>query len=146
MPSRHSFSTKCQVPDVENRNLVLPAQRAPGQCDMFCFQESMLNVHSICKLPRENINSPVIILCDLQQIAWKAFTSEKNEFPTFKLNKANPNSKEGGNRGSLSGFLQKKYAFSGFPQIFFQLSGTPKWHFPVSGHILCIFSGFPGLF
>ena len=50
-----------------------------------------------------------------------------------------------GDRGSVSGFPQEKYAFSGFPHIFFQLSVTPKWHFPVFGQIFCIFSGFPGL-
>ena len=49
-----------------------------------------------------------------------------------------------GNRGSVAGFPQKKYAFSGFPQIFFIFPWLQNGAFQF--HIFCIFPGFPGLF
>ena len=47
---------------------------------------------------------------------------------------------------SHSAFRRKNMVFPAFCRFFFQLSMTPKWHFLVYGHIICIFSGFPGLF
>ena len=63
------------------------------------------------------------------------------------LHKVGPRKRDG-NRGSVSGFPQKKYAFSGFQQIFFfnfpWLQYDVFW-FPATFSVV-FFCGFPGLF